>query len=312
MTGPEAGANLPVRADARWLSKEEAGPAPLPGMVWSEELQDFIALGQQMAMDRAKVEAEPEFQMAQYDKRREALLRFVGTKLEEADYTEGGYPVKGGMHDFYRLPGYDTKTVTKGGASKIANLLRFRIGKKRVTSAEFTVEHGSARVMVELVDADGRAVGAHEAACSTAEASFQSDGVRRKYAASGGEVDYRAAENDVVSRAGKRAFVGALIVAASLEEIFDLERSTDAAGEDGSEKPRGEAPPKPAAAKPAPAATGGTLMAFGKTKGTPLADLSDAELKGAIAWIDKQDNPGRKLQVAREEMTVALDARRKL
>jgi hypothetical protein len=239
------------------LTKEQAGQPLTPGDVWSEDLQRFIPLGQQFGIDREKREADPAYQLIQYDERRTALLGFIDGKLLEAEYERTGYPVKGAMHDFYRLPDYDLKTVTKGGASKVANLLRFRVGKKRVTSATFTADHGSARVMVELVDADGRPVGAHEAACSTAERAFQSPGVRCKYGAKweydekGRAVreldppDYRGAENDVVSRAGKRAFVGALIVAASLEEVFDLERSTDAAGEEGQEKRAA----KPAAAR---------------------------------------------------------------
>jgi len=280
------------------LTKEEAGASPVLGEVWSEELQRFIPRGQQFALDRAKVEDDPAFMLAEYDKRREALLTFIDSKLTEAEYTGSGYPVKGAMHDFYRLPEYDLKTVTKGGASKVANLLRFRIGKKRVTFANFTADHGSARVMVELVDAEGRPVGAHEAACSTAEKGFQRPGVRCKYGAKwerdkDGEYvreleppDYRAAENDVVSRAGKRAFVGALIVAASLEEVFDLERSTDAAGEEGSETKPGT--PAAEAKKPAPKSDGPRLP-FGDHKGELLSAQKADDLTRLRTWCEKKD-----------------------
>jgi len=279
------------------LTTQQAGIAPMPGDVWSEDLQRFVPLGQQFAIDREKREADPAYQLVQYDERRTALLGFIEGKLLEAEYERTGYPVKGAMHDFYRLPDYDLKTVTKGGASKVANLLRFRVGKKRVTSATFTADHGSARVMVELVDADGRPVGAHEAACSTAEKGFQSPGVRCKYGAKWERddkgkflreldpPDYRAAENDVVSRAGKRAFVGALIVAASLEEVFDLELSTDAAGEEGTERPQAPAPAK--AAKPA--RTDGPRMAFRESKGQPLASIDAAELVKVRDWCEKKD-----------------------
>lgn len=273
------------------LTKEQAGQALTPGDVWSEDPQRFIPRGQQFAIDREKREADPAFQVQQYDARRTALLTFIERKLTEAEYERSGYPVKGAMHDFYRLPEFDLKVVTKGGASKVANLLRFRIGKKRVTSATFTADHGSARVMVELVDADGRPVGAHEAACSTAEKGFQRPGTRCKYGAKWEQdehgkylrelepPDYRASENDVVSRAGKRAFVGALVVAASLEEVFDLEWSTDAAGEEGQEK---TAPPKPAP-------KGGPTMAFGESKGQPLTAIDAAELVKVRDWCKKKD-----------------------
>jgi hypothetical protein len=276
------------------LTKEQAGQPLTLGDVWSEDLQRFIPRGQQFAIDREKREADPAYQLVQYDERRTALFGFIEGKLLEAEYERTGYPVKGAMHDFYRLPDYDLKTVTKGGASKVANLLRFRVGKKRVTSATFTADHGSARVMVELVDAEGRPVGAHEAACSTAEKGFQSPGVRCKYGAKWERddkgkflreldpPDYRAAENDVVSRAGKRAFVGALIVAASLEEVFDIETSTDAAGEEGTEKPRAAAPPKPAR-------KGGPTMAFGDHKGEPLSAIDAAELVKVRDWCEKRD-----------------------
>ena len=271
------------------LTKEQAGQPLTPGDVWSEDLQRFIPRGQQFAIDAEKREADPTFQLARYEERRSALLRFVGGKLREAEYDDRGYPLKGKMHDYYILPGYEKKTATKGCASKIADLLRLRVARKRVTDATFTADHGSARVCVELVDANGQPAGAHEAACSTAETGFQSPGVRCKYGAvweyeKGKPVrevdppDYRAAENDVVSRAGKRAFVGAVIVAASLEEVFDLEASTDAAGEEGQEQ-----------SKPAPARKDGPTMAFGDHKGEPVATQDAADLVKIRDWCKKKD-----------------------
>ena len=265
------------------LAPSEAGEPPEPGQVWSRQLQRWVPRGQQFALDRAEQEGDPAFQIAQYDRRRTTLLQFVAGKLVEATYDEKRYPVKGGMRDFYILPNYDKKTITKGGASKVMDFLRHRVASRKVTHAEFTREHGSARVCVELVDADGRPVGAYEAACSTAEGSFQAIGARKKYGADGEWVagdrgrkewketippDYRAAENDVVARAGKRAVVGAEIIAASLEEVFDLQSSAGAE-DDGEEEDRGQSAPA-ATAKPASPAEMSValdaLVPFGKFK----------------------------------------------
>jgi hypothetical protein len=294
------------------LTKEQAADLPHEhGTVWDEETQQWIPRGDAFALARVAREAEPAFQLQAYDKRHEALLAFVGGKLKEAEYLRTGYPVQGAMHDFYTLPGFGAKTVTKAGASKVANLLRLRIGKKRVTAAQFTADHGSARVMVELVDSNGQPAGAHEAACSTAEKGFQSPAVRRKYGAEWEQdkegkytrelepPDYRAAENDVVSRAGKRAFVGALIVAASLEEVFDLETSTDLAGEEGTEKPKAPA---------TPARTDGPRMAFGENKGTPLSAIDVVELKKVRDWCGEK-NP-KKWSKFMGEIDDELEARR--
>lgn len=277
------------------MTRAEAGPAPLPGMVWNEEIGDFIPLGQQFALDRAAKEADPAFALAQYDKRREMLLGFVASKLQECEYDKSGYPLKGKMHDYYILPGYDKKTATKQCASKVADLLRLRASSKRVTSATFTADHGSARVAVDLVNADGRPAGSHEAACSTAEAGFRSMGARKKYGAryeGSKEVeppDYRAAENDIVSRAGKRAFVGAVIVAASLEEVFDIESSTDAAGDRDDAAGQAPAPQSAAPSRQSTGRTDGPKMAFGENKGAPLASLESDALTRVRDWCIKKD-----------------------
>lgn len=291
MSGPGEVGTQVVRT---WLSKEEAGQPLTHGDVWSEDLQRFVPRGQQFAIDAAKREADPSYQLARYEERRSALLKFIAGKLREAEYDERGSPLKGKMHDFYILPGYDKKTITKGGNSKVMSYLGHRVSERHVTHAVFEQEFGSARVRVQLVDSFGQPVGAYEAACSTAEAGFQNDGTRRKYGAvivKGEEKhppDYRASENDVVARAGKRAVVGAEIIAASLEEIFDLESSTDRAGEgeeEGERKPPRAQPPK---AKE----EGGPFMLIGDNKGTPLRQISAKELTSARAWCEKK-NPQR-------------------
>jgi hypothetical protein len=279
------------------LTKEQAGQPLTLGDVWSEDLQRFIPLGQQVALDRERREADPAYQLTLYEKQRSAILNFVATKLTECEYDAKGYPLPGKMHDYYILPGYKAKTATKACVSKVLNLLRLRVAKRRVTNSNFTADHGSARVMVELVDSAGQPAGAYEAACSTAEAAFQSDGVRKKYGARYERVkgeytevsppDFRAAENDIVARAGKRATTGATIVAASLEEIFDLESSTGAAGDetrDQDEQQHEEAPQK---AAPAPEKGEPTIQ------GKPVSECTTAELENAQKALNKMPDDAR-------------------
>ena len=54
-------------------------------------------------------------------------------------------------------------------------------------------------------------------------------------------------------------------------------------------EPRREAPKEPSTAKPAPRATQGPVVPFGKQKGKPLAELDDAELAGLKGWCEQKD-----------------------
>lgn len=211
---------------------------PDPHWCWNEDQQRFLPLGQQVAIDRVELEAQPEWRLQQYARTRLALQRFVADQLHEAKYDRAGAPLEGQLQDFYRVPGSKKKALTKLGAEKLASLLRLRRGQSRVTQSVATADYCDARVNCELLDSFGHPAGAHEAAASTAELGFQSAGARRKYGARGewmedqgsghrqwreqAPPDYRAALNDVVARAGKRAFVGAVIVAAAADEIFEI------------------------------------------------------------------------------------------
>lgn len=196
---------------------------------WNEELQRFVGMGEGLSMERAEREADPKWQLEQYQKMRGALQEFVGTQLKECEYDPKGYPLEGKVNDYYRVPGSSKKALTKLGAEKLCNLFRWQRASSRTAHLVQTPEYVSATVNCELRDKYGHPVGSHEAAASTAEAGFRSVGARRKYGAKvskdGKETsppDFRAALNDVVARAGKRAFVGAVIVAAAADEIFEI------------------------------------------------------------------------------------------
>jgi len=56
-------------------------------------------------------------------------------------------------------------------------------------------------------------------------------------------------------------------------------------------RPAAQAPTRTPAARPAPqkGASGGPVMPFGRTKGTPLADLTREEVESALAWAIEKD-----------------------
>ena len=305
-------------------TKEQAGPPPEPGHVWSEDLQRWIPLGQQLAIDRREREEDPAHQLAQYDRRRTAIVHFVAEKLVEDEYEDGGGLVDGRLNDYYAVPGSSWKALTKRGAEKLGDLFRFRRANSRVTASNETPEHVSARVLAELVDSFGQPAGSHEAACSTAEKGFRSPRARLKYGAVGqwqaqgrrrvwvetSPPDYRAALNDVVARAGKRAFVGAVIVACAADEIFEVAaEETGEVPEASSQRPPAKAAPRPAAA-PRPQASGarGPVMRLGQTKGTPLVEVETADLERAVKWCRTKDP--KKFATAITEMEEELEMRR--
>jgi hypothetical protein len=228
------------------------------------------------------------------------VQRFVASHLEEAAYDEKGYIVPNQLHDFYRVPGSDQKALTKKGSEKLAQLFRYFRGDATVVDKTETVEYVAATVTVTLLDHYGRRVGAGTAACSTAEKGFQSPRARRKYGAAskreGNEEkethppDFRAALNDVVSRAGKRAFVQAIIYATATDEIFTV------SAEDSEDEP-------PAAPRRIPRLPMDTKT---KKKGTPLADLTTPELVTLKGWCtDKKKYPATV-----EEIDSVLEERR--
>src|SRR6266702_3861393 len=156
-----------------------------------------------------------EQQLAAWERNRKTLVRFVQSYLEEASYDAKGHPVPGQVRDYYKVPGAQTKALTKRGGEKLAQLFRFGKASTSIVAHTETKEYVSATVEVTLTDQYRRPVGSAVSSCSTAEGGFTSDRAKKKY-----NDDYRAALNDVVARAAKRAFVQAVIVAAAADELF--------------------------------------------------------------------------------------------
>ena len=311
----------PVAVVHRRLTKAEAGEPPERGQVWDEELQAWIPLGQKLALDRRRRDEQPEVMLTQYDERRQLVLRFVGEKMQEAEYDSTGALVEGKLHHCYVVPGSTRKALTKTGAEMLADLFKLRRGQSKVTASVETAEYVSARVHCELLDQDGQPAGAHEAAASTAEPSFRSPGARRKYGAKGdwqgprgrrqwvesAPPDLRAALNDVVARAGKRAFVGAVIVATATDEIFEVaaEDEVRRREQDQDEQEQG------AASSPAPVETGQPGVARPRqltVGGRPLNAISTADLEKVRGELRSMPDP--RWDAHREAVDAELEARR--
>ena len=217
------------------------------------------------------------------------IRRFIAAQMVEADYDAKGYPLKGKMHDFYRLPGFDKKCPTKQGAEKLAGFANLRRARTYTVARECTKEFSMAEVQVELVDKFGQPAGSGDAAATTAETSFQA--AAKKY---GG--DWRAAYNDVLARAGKRAFVQAVIYATATDDIFDstgeIAKKAEAAGAD-EERERPRFPEK-----------------FGNAGGKYVDELPSDELVKIRDWCRKDaKNPKAVARIA-EAIDEELERRR--
>lgn len=174
----------------------------------------------------------PDFRQAidEFTAMREAVKQFIRDTFVESEYRDGK-PVGGKLGDYYKVPGSNSFAPTQAGAEKIALLFQLYRGATEVTASTMTKDFCSARVRVTLVGRDGRPRGSGESGCNSAESGFTSWSAKKKYGAKfkkeGREEimvqapDYRAAENDLISRAGKRAFVQAVRLTAGLDEIFN-------------------------------------------------------------------------------------------
>jgi len=231
-TPPEVG-ELLSRAVAT-----DRGLVPM-GHVWDEEAQQAIPLGLAVREDSIRQGEDLEENLKRMARDRKLILKFIAEQLVESEYDAKGRPVKGKMHDYYTLPGYDKKTPTKQGGEKIAQFFKLRRAKTESVERVCTKEFAMAAVRVELVDKWGMPAGSGEAAATTAETGFQ--GAAAKYGQrkdQGGkitqEADWRAAFNDIIARAGKRAFNQAVIYATATDDIFDatgeIERVAEGAG----------------------------------------------------------------------------------
>ena len=212
-----------------------------------------------------------------YDRNRKVLMKFIANHLQESVYEQRDglkVPKAGEMNDYYLVPGATTKALTKLGAEKLGQLFRFRRGDTQVTHQVATKELCEVRVRVTLVDQYNRPGGSFESACSTQERSFQSRNSRKKYAD-----DYRAALNDVIARASKRAFVQAVIYSTATDEIFQA-----AADPDEQRAESEEPPPRP---------DGPRLPAkkFGQYAGHLIADVPTLALEQIYQFCKDVKNP---------------------
>ena len=185
------------------------------GHAWDEDLQQAVPIGMAVIAEQLERPLDLQQNLDTFKTNRATLLRFVGHYLREAEYDEKKLPVPGKMGDYYVVPGAKTKALTKLGGENLGQLYRYAKGDTEIVSVTESKEYVSAQVKVILIDQYRRPVGSAVAACSTAESGFRSERAQKKY---GG--DYRAALNDVIARAGKRAFVQAMIVATGSDEVF--------------------------------------------------------------------------------------------
>ena len=200
----------------RLLTREEAQDAGLipKGHSWDVDRQVAVPIGAMVLSDRIEQGVDLSKSLSRMKTNHDLIRRMIADGMQEAEYKPDGYPVAGKMHDFYRLPNYDKKVLTKQGSEKLALFARLRRSRTQSTARECTKEFAMAVVQVDLVDPYGQPAGSGEAACTTAEVGFKRSA--KKY-----DGDFRAALNDVISRAGKRAFVQAVVYATATDEIFD-------------------------------------------------------------------------------------------
>lgn len=283
------------------LTKEQAAEkyGNKAGLVWDEDLQDFVPLGQALVIEEMGRPVDLARNLDAFKTNRDVVIRFVqGQYFEEAQYVKEGKHkgdlIPGQLGDYYKVPGSDQKALTKRGASKIKQLFRWHRGAARRVDGESTKEHCSALIEVPIVDHLGRTVGAGIGACSTAEKAFTSQNAIKKY---GGwcewdnvkrqlnvtrPPDYRAALHDITSKATKRADTQATIVAAALEEIFTVARDDEGdGGEDApAERPVFPNQPPPLGSRRLPTAKKGLLAIHGgKTIGEVEKSARDDLLK---------------------------------
>lgn len=314
MTAPRRDPGGSTSVVKQRMTKDEAqtaGVVPL-GHVWDEQTQQPIPLGAAIEIAAQERAADPGVMMKAFDDTRTMILQFVREKMQAAEVDQKGYLVEGKLHHFYVVPSSTRKALTKTGAELLASLFRLQRSRSEVTNSVETAEYVSARVHCELVDRWGKAAGAHEGACSSAEPAFRSPGARKKYGAQGkwegpqGDKewvekvgpDYRAALNDIVAKAGKRAFVGAVIVATATDEIFEVPQDDGSGGNEDEDHGQERS-----------AETGHRPQVVGVTfNGKPVSALTMAELERYRKRLT--DLPEHQWDKHREALDVELDARR--
>ncbi len=256
-----------------------ASPKPVPHELAPGSEQTYRSPDEGLA-DRLARPEDLAKNLAAFERNWAILERFIRDVLEEAIYDAQGAPLPGQLHDYYRVPGAQRKALTKLGAEKLAALFRYARGETKTMDTVETPVYVSATVGVVLVDLYRRAVGSGEAACATAEAGFRSLRAQRKYGAvitEDGSVqqppDYRAALHEVIARAGKRAFVQAVIYATATDELFTV-----------ADQPDEEEALAASACEPEAGTGRLPKNKFGKYGGKSLSDVPTADLAAIAHW----------------------------
>lgn len=279
------------------LTREEANDKGLipNGHGWDEKHQRAVPIGSMVAHDTIERGVDLAQSLEAFVRNRDIVLRFIANQMDEAEYDKKGYPVPGKLHDFYKLPNYDKKALTKQGSEKLAQFARARRSATRSIERQCTKDFTMAVVQVELTDPFGQVMGSGESACTTAERGFSSDKVKAKY-----NGDYRAAMNDVLARAGKRAFVQAVIYATATDEIFDTAGDVEKAAEgSGITEEVEEGFRLPQSAKLA-ADSGRLVKSMSTEELTSLRDRMKAKLTNPGAWQSTLDAIDQELDSRRQ------------
>lgn len=218
-------------------------------------------------------------QLENYRNNRATLVAFIRDYLVESNY-KNDRPVSGQLGDYYKVPYSSTWAPTKTGAEKIASLFNLFRCPPETTRCVETKEFCSVEVRVTLVGLDGRVRGGASASCTTAEKGFQDERSKKKY---GG--DFRAAMNDIVARAGKRAYVQAVVVTCGLDEVF----GTMARGLNPAKEPKTSTP----ATRDFKTFIDAGQMPLGQSAGSPLRLLSTDYLRQVLASVRNRDVDGQ-------------------
>ena len=292
---------MTARTDvARRLTAQEAEEQGKVGRgeAWDAERQVALPLAQAVREDAIQRGEDLETGLARFTRNRTALLRFIAAQMVESEYTDKKYPAPGKMHDYYRLPGFDKKALTKQGSEKLAQFFNLRRAATESVQRECTKEFTLAVVRVTLVDKWAMPAGSGEAACSTAESGFQGERTAKKYGN-----DYRAAMNDVLARAGKRAYVQAVVYATATDELFDVTGEVQRAAEQGGvdeEQPTRSAPRFPAQIR---------NQAFADLAGKRVDEATDAQLAAILDYCKNYPRPATVQPIA-DAVTEELEHRR--
>lgn len=291
---------------------ERDGPPPA-GCIWDEAAQEYIGMSAAIVTSRLAEPLDLKRNLEAWKAAREVLKEFVRDYLEEAEYDSKGGLIAGKTNDYYSFPGAPKdgpKALTKRGAEKLAQLYRHAKGGTKTVGSTETKEYASATVEVVLIDQYRREVGSGVASCTTAESGFQQIGAGKKY---GGwwdnekkswkrVPDFRAALNDIMARATKRAYVQAVIYATGADEFFTVGKDDEAPA----------APAKGEDAEVVPQAPPSARLPdrkFGQYAGKPITTVPSGDLAKIHHWMVKEAKNPKVWEPLAEAIALELDTR---